>query len=127
VQLCGSEAPADWRDFPALVLRRVAVDGRARDEMEAWRGIAHRYVLDHPRGPGGTGERVDLALAAELARSGECLLAGGLDASNVAERIARVRPFGVDASSQLESAPGTKDPQRVREYVLAARAALEAA
>jgi len=127
VQLCGREAPADWRGFPALVIRRVAVDAQAWDELEAWRGIAQLFVLDHPRAPGGTGEQVDLALAAELARSGDCLLAGGLDASNVAERIARVRPFGVDASSQLESAPGTKDPQRVRDYVAAARAALEAA
>ena len=127
VQLCGSEAPADWRGFPALVIRRVAVDAQAWNELEAWRGIAHLFVLDHPRSPGGTGESVDLALAAELARGGDCLLAGGLDASNVAERIARVRPCGVDASSQLESAPGTKDPQRVRDYVAAARAALEAA
>jgi len=127
VQLCGSEAPADWRDFPALVLRRVAVDDRAWAELEAWRGIAHMYVLDHPRGPGGTGDQVDLALAADLARGSDCLLAGGLDATNVAERIARVRPFGVDASSRLESAPGIKDPQRVRDYVFAARAALEAA
>jgi len=127
VQLCGAERPADWRDFPALVWRRIAVDARARDEKEAWRGIAQRFVLDHPRAHGGTGESVDLELAAELARGGDCLLAGGLDASNVAERIARVRPYGVDASSRLESAPGTKDPQRVRDYVAAARAALEAA
>ncbi len=127
VQLCGSETPADWRGFPALVIRRVAVDVQAWDELESWRGVAQLFVLDHPRSPGGTGESVDLALAAELARRGDCLLAGGLDASNVAERIARVQPFGVDASSRLESAPGTKDPQRVRDYVVAARAALEAA
>jgi phosphoribosylanthranilate isomerase len=127
VQLCGRESAADWRGFPALVIRRVAVDAQAREELEAWRGIAGLYVLDHPRSPGGTGEGVDLALAAELARSGACLLAGGLDAGNVAERIARVRPLGVDASSRLESAPGTKDPRRVREYVAAARAALELA
>src|SRR5258706_1578505 len=101
VQLCGRESPADWRGFPALVIRRVAVDARAHEELGTWRGIAGLYVLDHPRSPGGTGEGVDLALAAELARSADCLLAGGLDASNVAERIARVRPLGVDASSRL--------------------------
>jgi len=51
------------------------------------------------------------------------ILAGGLAAHNVAEAIATVRPFGVDVSSAVESAPGQKDSQLISEFVRAVRAA----
>jgi len=73
--------------------------------------------------PGGTGHRVPLPWAADIARHREILLAGGLGADDVAEAIATVRPAGVDASSRLERHPGDKDPELVRRFVLAARAA----
>ena len=49
------------------------------------------------------------------------MLAGGLAADNVREAIDAVRPWAVDASSSLESEPGIKDHERVREFVAAAR------
>jgi phosphoribosylanthranilate isomerase len=52
------------------------------------------------------------------------IVAGGLDASNVAEAIRIARPWGVDASSKLESAPGIKDHEKVRAFVKAAQEAL---
>jgi len=52
---------------------------------------------------------------------GRIVLAGKLGADNVGEAIRRVRPWAVDASSRLESAPGIKDPDKVRAYVEAAR------
>jgi indole-3-glycerol phosphate synthase/phosphoribosylanthranilate isomerase len=55
------------------------------------------------------------------ATEGRVVLAGKLAADNVAEAIERVRPWAVDASSRLESAPGIKDPDKVRAYVEAAR------
>ena len=53
-------------------------------------------------------------------RGAKLIVAGGLDASNVAEAIRTVRPWGVDASSRLESAPGVKDHEKVRRFVEAA-------
>jgi indole-3-glycerol phosphate synthase / phosphoribosylanthranilate isomerase len=55
------------------------------------------------------------------AEPGRVVLAGRLAADNVAEAIRRVQPWAVDAASRLESAPGIKDPAKVRAYVEAAR------
>jgi len=55
--------------------------------------------------------------------SEKLILAGGLNASNVAEAIRIARPWGVDASSGLESAPGIKDHDKVRQFVKAAQEA----
>jgi phosphoribosylanthranilate isomerase len=73
--------------------------------------------------PGGTGHRVPLEWAADMARHREVILAGGLGPDDVATAIATVRPAGVDASSRLERSPGEKDPGLVRRYVTAARSA----
>ena len=51
------------------------------------------------------------------------LLAGGLDADNVADAVRAARPFGVDTARGIESAPGIKDHDRLRRFVAAAREA----
>jgi len=79
------------------------------------------FVYEGPKS--GQGETVDWARAAEVAPRGNMILAGGLSAANVGEAIATVRPFGVDVSSAVESAPGEKDPNMIREFISAARAA----
>lgn len=71
----------------------------------------------------GRGETVDWRAAAELARSGQMILAGGLGPDNVALAIRSVRPFGVDVSSGVESSPGQKDSKLIREFINAAQAA----
>lgn len=71
----------------------------------------------------GAGKTVDWARAAVVARAGHMLLAGGLSPENIAAAITAVRPWGVDVSSGVESAPGVKDPQKIREFIKAARAA----
>jgi phosphoribosylanthranilate isomerase len=72
---------------------------------------------------GGSGEVFDWKLATRFWQP--IIIAGGLDASNVANAIEIARPWGVDACSRLESAPGIKDPIRVRDFVQAAFAAAE--
>jgi phosphoribosylanthranilate isomerase len=71
----------------------------------------------------GTGETADWARARELAGRTELVLAGGLRPANVAAAIGRVRPYGVDVSSGVESQPGVKSPALILEFVEAARAA----
>jgi phosphoribosylanthranilate isomerase len=71
----------------------------------------------------GQGETVDWSRAAAIAIGGNMILAGGLAAANVAEAIATVRPFGVDVSSAVESAPGQKNVRLINEFIRAAKAA----
>ena len=78
-----------------------------------------RFLFEGARS--GRGEVADWTQAASLARMGELILGGGLDPGNVAEAVRRVRPFGVDVSSGVESAPGRKDPARIQHFVAAAR------
>jgi phosphoribosylanthranilate isomerase len=71
----------------------------------------------------GQGEMVDWTRAADLAKNRRMVLAGGLSIDNVAEAIATVHPYGVDVSSGVESAPGQKDAQKIRDFISAAKAA----
>lgn len=82
------------------------------------------FLLDsHARGArGGSGRAFDWARVPGH-RAQAFLLAGGLDAANVADAIAAVRPYGVDVSSGIESAPGIKDPAKMRDFVNAVRRA----
>ena len=71
----------------------------------------------------GAGEKADWKRAVLVARRTELVLAGGLDAGNVARAVRVVHPFGVDVSSGVESVRGVKDLNRIREFIGAARAA----
>jgi phosphoribosylanthranilate isomerase len=79
------------------------------------------FLIDTPAGArrGGTGRAFDWSLVRGL--PGRIVLAGGLAPDNVAQAIREARPWGVDACSQLESAPGRKDPARVRAFIQAVR------
>lgn len=84
-----------------------------------------RYLIDaQVNGAyGGTGQTAPWKLLASKWQPGwpPLILAGGLTPDNVSEAIAAVRPFGVDISSGVETAPGVKDPQRVRRFIESAR------
>jgi phosphoribosylanthranilate isomerase len=90
----------------ALVADRLLFD--ARPPKEATR-------------PGGLGRRFDWTLLAGVNPGVPYMLSGGLDAGNVAEALRITRAPGVDVSSGVESAPGVKDPNKIREFIRAAR------
>ncbi len=75
---------------------------------------------------GGTGIAFDWDLAAttlfQMANARKCIAAGGLTPENVADAVATLRPWGVDVVSGVESAPGHKDPAKVRAFIANARA-----
>jgi phosphoribosylanthranilate isomerase len=83
--------------------------------------LPERLLFEGP--VSGIGETADWSKAAALARRTQLILAGGLNPSNVADAIKRVKPFGVDVSSGVESSPGVKDAQKILDFVRAARAA----
>lgn len=76
---------------------------------------------------GGTGVPFDWAAALDALHGVDyrVIAAGGLNAANVARAIQVLRPWGVDVSSGVESAPGRKDPAKLADFVAAARAAAE--
>ena len=84
-----------------------------------------RCLVEGPRS--GTGQVADWTLAAAIAARTQVVLAGGLHAGNVAAAVQAVRPWGVDVSSGVESAPGVKDAARIHQFVFAARQAHAAA
>ena len=90
--------------------------------------VADRILFDAraPREatrPGGLGQPFDWRLLENLDQNLAFMLSGGLDAANVAEALAITRAPAVDVSSGVERAPGVKDPDKIRAFIRAARAA----
>ena len=80
-----------------------------------------RMLFEGPTSGGGAVS--DWSVAAGLARRTQLVLAGGLNARNVAAAIAQVQPFGVDVSSGVEERPGVKSPAAIMSFVEAVRGA----
>lgn len=90
---------------------------RDADRLPA--SLPHRLLFEGA--VSGSGSVADWTVARRCAGGRELILAGGLAPDNVAEAIAAVRPWGVDVSSGVESAPGVKDPARIRAFADAVR------
>jgi phosphoribosylanthranilate isomerase len=124
-QLHGDETPETvtfLREGGVKVMKAL----RVRDEgsLAAMEGYgADLVMLDawSEKARGGTGERFDWALAKSLRGRGNIVVSGGLSPENVREAISFFEPYGVDASSSLEEAPGKKNEERVRRFVSAAK------
>ena len=108
----------DGKGFKAFRGIPESVDGFARSGSPAFLVDASVKGLY-----GGSGVTADWDGAAELAKKYPLLLAGGLTPENVAEAVRRVKPWGVDVASGVESAPGEKDARKIKAFVSAVRAA----
>lgn len=93
------------------------------DSGRWWPRLAIMVDSLRPDGSGGTGSAPDLGVAEALARHRPVWIAGGLGPETVGEAVRRVRPFGVDASSRLESRPGIKDLDLMSRFISMARKA----
>jgi phosphoribosylanthranilate isomerase len=112
IQIYSGEAPRGVRVWQAFRLKRAVAMTGAFDPALA--NGAEAVLLDGPA----NGISFDWSLAKPAGAN--VIIAGGLDASNVAEAIRLAQPWGVDASSRLESSPGVKDRDKVRRFVEAA-------
>ena len=110
------EITDDGADLVQLYARDPRTRMRSREGVLLRNGRQVARVVDR-EWEAADPEHLDRAEAAE----GRVMLAGGLSPENVRDAVARVRPWAVDASSSLETAPGIKDHARVRAYVEAAR------
>ncbi len=122
VQLHGRESPEETMRVRQQVGRVIKAFPAGSEELEKARSYGADIVLVDADQPG-SGKVFDWALAERAAGSLPVMLAGGLTPENVAAAISKTRPWGVDVSTGVESAPGRKDPRLVREFVSAARLA----
>jgi phosphoribosylanthranilate isomerase len=125
LQFHGDESAAFAARFPRPYLKAVPMGSIA--DVPAFAAAypeAAGFLLDsHSAGtPGGSGEMFDWKrMPRNVGRP--LILAGGLEASNVAQAVTLVRPYAVDVSSGIEVSPGIKDASRMRHFVDAVRAA----
>lgn len=124
LQLHGQEPLEVLARLPRRVLKAVHVESEAQLERAlAWAERGAGLLVDAAgvARPGGTGRACDWDWARRLReRAPFVALAGGLTPENVGEAVARVAPHALDVSSGVESAPGRKDPARMRAFVAAA-------
>ncbi|MBN2309913.1 MAG: phosphoribosylanthranilate isomerase [Candidatus Hydrogenedentes bacterium] len=126
VQLHGEESPDDYRAVAPRAIKAFRL-GPAFDEAAMRAHPAAAYLLDAytPGSRGGTGRTCDWDRAAQAARLGRPLiLAGGLTPDNVTDAVRTVRPYAVDTAGGVETAPGKKDHDKIRQFVLNAKRAL---
>jgi|TARA_B110000211_G_scaffold118263_1_gene136962 phosphoribosylanthranilate isomerase len=118
LQFHGDESPEFCRQFNRPYMKAIRV--RSADDI-------HRAVQQYPDAkallldayvenlPGGTGQAFDWRLIPEL--SVPWVLAGGLNATNVADAVNQVRPFAVDVSGGVEASKGIKDKQKIKDFI----------
>ena len=127
IQLHGDEGVDALTDWSVATIKAVRV-GLETSLTEQLEGIQADYLLldtYSSRGYGGTGETFAWKYAATLPRLtlDRTILAGGLNAENVALAVEAVRPWAVDVASGVESAPGQKDAEKLHAFINNAKTA----
>ena len=135
IQLHGDESPERVLTIKAVyglpVMKAFSVrTSEDLQRVEAYIGIADRFLFDAkpPKGselPGGNGVSFDWSLLSWLDDSVDYMLSGGLNKDNIAEAMAITKAPGIDVSSGVESAPGTKDVAMIDRFFDAVEKACE--
>ena len=123
LQFHGDESPADCEAHgrPYIKALRVRPGEDVAAAMAPYSGARGILLDTFVEGvPGGTGASFDWSLVPENAAK-PIILAGGLDADNVAAAIRQVRPYAVDVSGGVEASKGIKDAGKIRAFVQAVR------
>ncbi|WP_336347767.1 phosphoribosylanthranilate isomerase [Pseudomonas monsensis] len=117
-----AEACEEWRR-PYIKALRVKAGDDIAAAVAAYPGASGVLLDTYVEGvPGGTGEAFDWSLIPpDLSKP--LILAGGLTPENVADAVARVRPYAVDVSGGVEASKGIKDHAKIRAFIAAARKA----
>jgi phosphoribosylanthranilate isomerase len=103
--------------FSRTIFKAVGMTGNGSTTIDDFDPDVVLLVDAHdPERFGGTGKTVNWDSAREIAATRRTILAGGLNAANIKLAVRSVRPYGVDVSSGVESAPGVKDPNRLRTF-----------
>jgi phosphoribosylanthranilate isomerase len=125
LQFHGEEPPEFCRQFSLKVLKGFRVQGsEILEVLPDYTGMT--WLLDSfvAGSRGGTGNTFNWDIAAQAIKlGGRIVLAGGLTPENAADAVRKVRPYGLDVSSGVESAPGRKDAAKVRAFITAAKGA----
>ena len=120
-QLHGDETPETVaelaRSLPVFKAFRVEPDFRLGTLDEYPEAFAYLFDAANTGQYGGTGRTTDWDVARRAAVGRRIILAGGLNAENVAAAVRIVRPYAVDVASGVESKPGKKDHGRLREFI----------
>ncbi|MCF8024855.1 MAG: phosphoribosylanthranilate isomerase [Desulfobacteraceae bacterium] len=125
VQLHGRETPElveKLREKGLCVIKCLYVNGTPNIK-EACQYNASSFLVECSTGvlPGGNAKTWDWSLARQFAKNHPTIIAGGLSPQNATQAIDSARPDAVDVSSAVESSPGKKDTQKVRDFIYAVR------
>ena len=125
LQFHGDETPDFCGRFGVMSMKAFRMrDAKSLEALGNYQTDAYLLDAHAPGGLGGTGETFNWELAVKARKYGKPIfLAGGLTPENVAGAVRQVRPFAVDVSSGVESAPGVKDTAKVRAFIAAAKSA----
>jgi len=125
VQLHGNEPP-EMCNISRRVIKAIRVKSlESLDPLINYKDKVSAFLLDTftPDVLGGTGQIFNWDIAIYAKQFGKIILAGGLTPYNVAEAIRRVRPYGVDVSSGVESEKGKKDYRKMKLFIERAKGA----
>lgn len=126
LQFHGSESADFCRQFGRPYIKAVGMAGGAAGDRAAHADAAAVLLDGHAPGEaGGSGETFDWSVISDWQQArpahSPVIVAGGLRPANVAALVRSARPWGVDASSGLESAPGVKDHAKIHAFIEAVR------